>query len=79
MMAYVDIFGKRRFQDVLIKRSWLCFCAWFLSGELGSEVPRQQFLDAVDRVVGDVRLHLTQVRVRISESKPLRFADPIRS
>ena len=36
-----------------------------LGALVGRECPRQQFVDAVDRVFGDAFEHVTQIRFRI--------------
>jgi hypothetical protein len=36
-----------------------------LPGEVSHEVPRQEFLDVIDRVVGDAGQHVTQIELRV--------------
>jgi|GEM_PF-6985073 len=48
---------------------------WVVAAQGVGNVPGQQFLDAIDRVIGDALDHVAQVRLG---SKPLSLAAPIR-
>ena len=66
------MFGQREAhgrRSVLLRRF-----AQFLAG-LACEIPRQQFVDAVDRMLGDALEH---ERRYASGSRPLSLAVPIR-
>src|SRR5258708_34576862 len=53
--------GRRLFR---LSRSCLC-CAFVYGLQASGEVPRQELLDTVDGMIGDVGQHMSQIGLRI--------------
>ena len=62
--AGIIIRGKRQAKAILTSGIGLCGVAR-VPGELGIDVPRQKFFDAVDRMFRDARQHIAKIALRL--------------